>query len=234
MCNFVPGECLAIARADVLRNELPSWQIPGRLIFLPVCYEDKSLTDEIFGEYEIVRVVDIPDCLEILVASKLSAALASEIGDHRSVVELNYIMPLSICGINHYEHWLKLSPPANRTAQNIREWCDSSFPNGLGGLIGVLDSGVNRQQIRTERHLSAYDYAGDSAISLFDQASLDSDVPNHDNLGHGTRVIRILDEVVSLGVGIVSGRISARENYVSVLRVARAYAHLVSKEKPRS
>jgi hypothetical protein len=55
---------------------------------------------------------------------------------------------------------------------------------------------------------------------------------DHDPLGHGTGVLRILDSILPETVPIASGRVGTRAEDVTVLQVARSFAHLVAVASP--
>ena len=75
MCNFVPGECLGIAPVGIIQDRLANWSFPGNPKVIPVPFPDPGMDDDIFRDYEIIHVTNIPEGMEVLVVSKLSAML---------------------------------------------------------------------------------------------------------------------------------------------------------------
>ena len=230
MCNFVPNECFAVASKASLDLELSKWDIPGRILIMPLIQEGDGTTDPRFDDFGVAHVVDIPDGLEVLVASKLSAALSHEISNHRAVVELNYLLPL-VSPISH-EHELeerfrgaaKLSEFAAFQAEQIRgAFSYNPLAGAAGPKVGLLDSGLNSEMCR-RRNVMAYDYTRESVVTL--------PVSDHDMLGHGTRVATVLDAALPWNVPFVSGKIAQHRSHVTVLSLIRAFAHLVARERP--
>jgi hypothetical protein len=101
VCNFVPGECVALIEADrsEIVNALGTWQLPGRVDIFPLLPEAtdeyNKISTEPFRRWHIVHLVDIPEGLEVLGVSKLSAALSHFLYNHKGVVELNLYQPLA-------------------------------------------------------------------------------------------------------------------------------------------
>jgi hypothetical protein len=239
MCNFVPGECLGIAPIGIIQDRLADWSFPGTPKVIPVPFPDPEMDDDIFRDYEIIHVTNIPEGMEVLVVSKLSAMFADEIGNHRAVVEFNDYLPLA--SIPTYQPEPAFTPPAERLIRRLRMAAEAmpSYINATRDKVGFLDSGLNAGTIRSSRPLSAYDYSLGRTKCLFVRPSTPADtadetaaVADHDGLGHGTSVYRILDAILPDDVQIVSGKVAVRDSGVTVLQVARAYAHLVTTERP--
>jgi hypothetical protein len=200
---------------------------------MPLGFEEPGFTDTRFGEYGIAHVTDIPDGLELLVVSKLSAALAEEIATHRAVVELNYQLPLAPAAAPQVEPdkpegLLVLSEPARCLAQWIKAYPQVKGRFASQNKVALLDSGIDTSTL-PHRPVIAYDYSRDRAKWLPGNDDLRGD---HDLLKHGTRVARILDAALPDNVALASGRLCRDEDHVTVLRLVRAYGHLVSKENP--
>jgi hypothetical protein len=232
MCNFAAGECLAIAEADNISGRLNNWNFPGKWELIPLVPEGlttypTSGPGARMRKYVFIHMTGIPDGLEVLAVSKLSAALHELIAAHRAVVELNLSLTIAAqpAGRRHDQ----LSPQAFQLAQKLRRYF-SQYPPGAAPAraIGLLDSGIALSSFTTGRQLKARDYAGPR--SRFGNL-LEED---HDVRGHGTEVCRILDAILPDEVPIVSGRITPHNARleITVLRVATAFAHLVAAEGP--
>lgn len=233
MCNFAPNECIAVGKLDYMQEMISSWNIPGKVNYISLVADDPELDDVLFSGFGFVHVTNIPDGLELLVLSKLSAALGEAIGRHEAVVELNYLLPLSSHPMER--HTKSLSPPARELAFKIRQGFNKQgfIPNPRP--IAFIDSGVNLSQVQTLRdggerygYLpgAAYDYSNPGQVK-----SIDFGV-DHDNIGHGTDVFRLLDTALRKDIPIVSGKITKQTTGITVLNLARSYAHLVAKEWP--
>jgi len=231
MCNFAAGECLAIAEGDNISGLLRDWNFPGKWELIPLVPEGlttypTSGPGARMRKYVFIHMTGIPDGLEVLAVSKLSAALHELIADHRAVVELNLYLPIAAqhAGGRHDQ----LSPQAFQLAQKLRHYFSQSFGSTPARAVGMLDSGIALSSITTGRPLKARDYTGPR--SRFGNV-LEED---HDVRGHGTEVCRILDAILPDEVPIVSGRITANNALleITVLRVATAFAHLVATESP--
>lgn len=230
MCNFVPGECLAIAQesADSIRALLSDWEFPGSWEILPVFPEGVETgfeSAERFREHVFVHMTGISEGLESLAVSKLSAALHDLIGCHRAVVELNLYLPISAQTAGRRQD--ELSEPARRAASQLRNYLERCAAVAVRRPVALLDSGITFSSLTKRRRLVARDYAGTKqTFGLVLQE-------DHDLLGHGTNVCRILDAALSDDVPIVSGRIAARsEMGITTLRVATAFAHILASEDP--
>lgn len=231
MCNFVAGECLAIAEEDNISGLLDDWKFPGKLERIPVVPEDNT-TYPTSGpgarmrKYVFIHITGIPDGLEVLAVSKLSAALHELIKADRAVVELNLYLPMAAQLASRRQN--QLSPQALQLAQKVRHYFSQTSGSRSTRPIGMLDSGITLSSITTGRRLIARDYTGPR--SRFGNV-LEED---HDVRGHGTEVCRILDASLPEEVPIVSGRVTANNALleITVMRVATAFAHLVAAENP--
>lgn len=228
MCNFAPGECLAIVELDEAWQRLRDWIIPGNIEFTPLIPERTDVISESgtrLRRYGFIHVTGIPQGLEVLTVSKLSAALHDLIGDHRAVVELNLYLPLSaqVSGKRHDQ----FSPPALRMVDQLHSFFTKQAGRQCSRPIGLLDSGINTSAFISARSLIVRDYSGPR--SKFGE-ELDGD---HDLRGHGTAIARIFNAILPNEIPIASGRIMAGDPQgITVLRVAMAFAHLVAVSNP--
>jgi len=232
MCNFVPGECLAIAENDDIYHRLVQWKLPGRWELIPLIPEEpdmphtKSSPRRKQPSHVFIHLTGIPDGLEVLAVSKLSAALSDLIGSHRAVVELNLYLPMATQQARRRRD--QLSPQAARLVSKLREHFsrNGKWPVPLRP-IALLDSGINFSSLRTTRPLIARNYTGSRAT--FGQI-VDID---HGAGEHGTDVCRILDSILPDSVPIISGQVASRASpSITVLKVATAFAHLVAADRP--
>jgi hypothetical protein len=231
MCNFVPGECLALVSASPceINERLSSWQLPGHVNVLPLLSGEGPFQEESaqpFREHYLVHVNDIPEGLEVLAVSKLSAALAQWVGEHRAVVELDMRLPLAAHAAQR--HVAELNPRARRTAELLRQFMQRTLnPTTTRRPVGLLDSGLALSELPHGRRFTAHDYTG--APAMLGQLLVD----DHDQRGHGTQVCRILDSALPEKVPIVSGRVVRQNDIdITVMRVAQAFANLVAAENP--
>jgi hypothetical protein len=230
MCNFAAGECLAIAEDDNIFGLLDGWKV-GKYELIPLVPKVNS-TYPTSGpgarmrKFVFIHITGIPDGLEVLAVSKLSAALHELIKTDRAVVELNLYLPMAAQLAGWRQN--QLSPQAFQLAENVRRYFSQKSDLGSPRAIGMLDSGITLSSIITGRKLIARDYTG--SRSKFGNV-LEED---HDVRGHGTEVFRILDASLPEEVPIVSGRITANNELleITVMRVATAFAHLVAVENP--
>jgi hypothetical protein len=234
MCNFFPGECIGIAPAGMVAKLRSDWVLPGNLYALPLLFENADIPVDPtgFGNHELLHVRGIPAGLEVLTVSKLSAMLANEIATHRAVVELNYLLPLST--LPAFAPDPGFTPPAEALVKLLRRSANKAVAAvATPPTIGMLDSGINPSGLRTTRALYAYDYAGGRAERIEPSSDMAQSAPrDHDGLGHGTDVLRILDAIMPETVQIASGRIATTDADVTVLQLARAFAHLVAAASP--
>lgn len=232
MCTHVPGECLAIAQGtrEELKKLLHEWDIPGRVEILPLLPEGQEYRSDLalpFANHHFVHVVDVPEGLEILAVSRLSAAFQDLLSKRRAIVELHMNLPLSAQPARRPRD--ELSALGQHMAERLRRF--------VGGLpmranawrpIGLLDTGISTSRLRVRlRRRITRDYM--AAPGMFGSVI----AGDHDLQGHGTQVFRILDESLPDQVPIVSGRIAAQdESGITVLRIATAYAHMVATDDP--
>ena len=110
MCDFVPGQAIAIGPHGTLSNL--SGDLPGVLgPVVPLVSED----DEVKLDTDLAKlgtvVLKTDPGLELYAISHLSARLATEIQKKKAVVDLNHILSLSTAG-PLYPNSLRLSPHA--------------------------------------------------------------------------------------------------------------------------
>lgn len=97
--------------------------------------------------FGLIHVTGIPEGLEILVVSKLSAALAGLIGQHEAVVELNYYIPLA--GRRARRRNSPFSPEAARLVDRLSRYFAKSTPaEWYMGAAGLLDTGLRARPRR--------------------------------------------------------------------------------------
>jgi hypothetical protein len=238
MCNFAPGECVAIAEDGQVERRLEDWSLPGKWEKIPLVSPELDLggrPSRRMRKYVFIHVTGIPIGLEVLAVSKLSAALHDLIASNRAVVELNNYLPIAAqrAGARHDQ----LSPPAIRLVERLGQYFNHSMSRQGGRArtrasgrvpIGVIDSGIVFSSLPNRRSFIAMDYAGP-------RSTFGTVVENdHDVRGHGTEVCRILDAILPDEVPVVSGRVTASNASleITVLRVAAAFAHLVADKGP--
>jgi Subtilase family len=232
MCTHVPGECLAIAKGsrEALAKQLYEWDIPGHWEILPLLAEGHDYpTDQAqpFKDHHFIHVVDIPEGLELLVISKLSAALHGLVERGHAVVELHLSLPLSAQPARRARDGL--TSRGQFIAERLRRYVGGlPMPANTRRPLGLLDTGISTTSLRVRpRKRITRDYAGGG--STFG-AIVNTD---HDLQGHGTQVFRILDESLPDDVPVVSGRIAAESDTgITVLRVSTAFAHMVAMDDP--
>ena len=234
MCNFVPGECLALGKEGEFRESLPELDLPGDLAILPLIPEPapgEPLPEDPFHPIGIAHVTNIPPGLEVAVASRLSAALHDQVLNGTAVVDLNYYLPpaaLRPSALRLSSRSNQLSRPAQHWAKWTRHVAERTLSQATQPLrpIGLIDSGLDPRQLASGRSITVFDYSeGDDIRELRGNERVD---PN----GHGTAVSLILDRSLPGTVPLVCGRIGDLDEDVTVLRLARAYAHLASRTRP--
>ena len=232
MCNFVPGECLAVGNVDSMKNMISNWMLPGRISFLPLAATDPEF-DHMPFDFGLMHITDIPEGLEVLTISKVSAALSDLIARHAAVVELNYYLPFSVKMHKHNRR--NLSPPARHLAEKIRgDFTSIDKPVPLRPFA-FIDSGINHSQVQTDRSDGdeydqkpgrAYDYSRQGKVGRIDFYE------DHDKVGHGTEIFQILNAILPDNIPIISGKMSNQTHGVTVLRLVQAYAHMIAVERP--
>jgi len=225
LCNFAPGECLAIAEDVGIEGRLQQWHFPGQWEIIPLVPEDSDVKPcHPMRKFVLIHMTGIPDGLEVLAVSKLSAALNDLIGDHAAVVELNLYLPFGAqpAAKRHDE----FSPPAVEIVGKMRRYLAGVAP--VNRAVGLLDSGISVSRLSQPNRIRARDYSGSRGSDFGRIIGGD-----HDLLGHGTDVCAILDSVLPSGATIVSGKlVGGSQSGITVLRVAIAFAHLICLDDP--
>jgi hypothetical protein len=223
MCTFVPGEVLAIGPIDLLAK-LGSG-LPG--VVSPV----GSLTTSEKGNLGVpnpflntgVVTLKTDPGLEIHAISRLSGKLAAAIDRGDAVVDVNHILPFG--GVEDAE-WapLRMSHFAEREVASIRRAVRHSLPpSPTPRRVAVLDSGLSA------------DYSGHRPIHFLDYSAaggLNLDTPPADPVGHGTRVVSILDQILPAEVELSVGRLPSGTGSLTALTLTRAFADIVARETP--
>ncbi len=222
MCTFVPGEAIAIGPIHTLQEVGEG--LPGTLSTV------RPLVSEV-GEFpansELARIgtltVKTDPGLELYAVSRISARLAGAIEKREAIVDLNHILPLSAPDAS-LQHPLRLTPHAEREAAHLRRVLRAALPAApTPRRLAVLDSGLTPEYAahRNVRYLD-YSVAG----------RLRSDSPLSDPLGHGTRVVSILDQILPPEVELSVGRLPSEAGSLTALNVAHAFGDIVARERP--
>lgn len=222
MCNFVPGEAIAIGPVHLL-SELGQG-LPGDLQRVqPLVSEvgEPPSNPEIASLASVVLRTD--PGLELHAVSRLSARLSEAIEKKLAVVDLNHFLPLS-ASVPLVEDSLRLSPHAEREVIGIRRLLRSVFSGGASPTrVAVLDSGLS-ESYTAHREVRYFDYTAGGRLSL--------DKPRGDPLGHGTRVVHILDQLLPPEVELWVGRVPGDLNSLTALTVAQALGDIVARGSP--
>jgi subtilisin family serine protease len=222
MCNFVPGQAVAIGPLSVLHEM--GGGLPGTLgPVLPLVSEVGDIGDS----SEIARlgtvVLKTDPGLELYAVSRLSARLAAAIEKKEAVVDLNHFMPLSAPEPLSFGS-LRLSPHAEREAAAIRRLLRSSLPSQPRPIrVAVLDSGL-AADFGAHRPLRYFDYSAGGRLR--------QDQPQTDPLGHGTRVATILDQILPPEVELSIGRLPVEAGSLTALSIAQALGDIIARELP--
>lgn len=220
MCNFVPGEAIAIGPIVALR-ELGEG-LPGTLSSpIPLVSEVGDLpTDNPFAGIGTIRIKTDPG-LELYAVSRLSARLASYIDKKEAIVDLNHILPFG-AATEPPEISLRFASHAERELLAIRRFLRSALPD-MAKRVAVLDSGLSPDYV-AHRDVKFLDYS--AAGRLQPNSSMS------DPLGHGTRVVAILDQILPPKVELSVGRLPTGTANLTALNVAHAFGDIVAREKP--
>lgn len=221
MCRFVPGQAIAIGPMKCL-NELGEG-LPGDIEVRPLVTEGGELNAnlEIAGLGTAILRTD--PGLELLALSRLSARLATAIESNEAIVDLNHIIPLS-AEVATMELATRLSPYAEKEAAAIRRMLRSALHPSPGPMrVAVLDSGLSPEYV-PQRKLKYFDYSAGGRLTL--------DRPQSDPLGHGTRVVKVLDQILPSEVELVVGRLPSDADAMTALTVAQAFGDIVAREVP--
>ncbi|MCC7539346.1 MAG: S8/S53 family peptidase [Deltaproteobacteria bacterium] len=220
MCRFVPGQVLAIGPLHALR-EMGNG-LPGSTAIDPFVPENADVEPDSPFQGLGVLVLTTDPGLELLALSRLSAQLAGAINRKQAVVDLNHLLPLG--SAPYPTNGLRLSPRSEREVQALRQFVRARWSGSPGTTtrVAVIDSGLH-PDFAPHRSVTYLDYTA-ATVSL--------EAPRADPLGHGTRVVKLLDELLPMDVELVVGRLPGDSQSVTVLGVARAFGDLVARTKP--
>lgn len=222
MCNFVPGQVVAIGPTSLLSELGPG--LPGKLgRITPILEEDlpESPKHGLAGLASVSLKTEPGN--EILGVSLLSSRLARAIEKKTAAVDLNHYLPLSNA-VQNTGGSERLGPHARREAAALRQLLRQALrPNARPLRVAVLDSGL-RPDFLGHRDIRYLDYS--------DSGRLRRDGNQIDPLGHGTRVTSILDSILPAGVAISVGRLPATNSQLTALAVSHALGDIVVREAP--
>lgn len=202
--------------------------LPGTIKFTPLVGDDVDLDPDDPLRSIHSAVLSTEPGSELFALSQLSARLSSSVQNGRAVVDLNHLLPFGAEVPNATS--VRLSGPAEELAMGLRENMRLFFAKerrantSPGPLrVAVLDSGLDPTYFG-HRNVTYYDYAQDGGLRQ--QAS------RADPVGHGTRVARILDEILPVDVELVVGRLPAEPSKLTSLVVANALGDMVARCAP--
>ena len=220
MCTFVPGEAIAIGPIDALQELRDG--LPGTLsAVLPLVSEVGDIpTDNPFARIGTIRLRTDPG-LELYAVSRLSARLANYIEKKEAIVDLNHILPLGAVP-DPAAISLRFASHAERELVAIRRVLRSALDD-TAKRIAILDSGLSSDYV-AHRNVKFLDYSVGGRLQPNSSMS--------DPLGHGTRVVAILDQILPPSVGLSVGRLPTDSNSLTALNVAHAFGDIVAREKP--
>jgi hypothetical protein len=251
MCNFVPGQAIAIGQTSSLKEALSEAELPGAVSYVPLIFaggEQFHGRSRLGGAAEeaplwsySMAVLTVPHGMEIWGVSAMSAALAGPIRRNEAAADLNHYLPYGAAQRRPRPR-LELSDKARQWASAIRPTVkgevtryvkncgvstDAAAFQKLANLlpsIALIDSGVNAAQLASGRWVRNYDYSADGdGKQLAPSARCDT-------VGHGTRVAKIIDSILPSEVSLISGKLD--DDDVTVLSVSRAFADVVHRERP--
>lgn len=222
MCMFVPGEAIAIGPIHTLQEVGEG--LPGTLSTV------RPLVSEV-GEFpansDLARVgtltVKTDPGLELYAVSRISARLAGAIERREAIVDLNHILPLSAPDESP-TYPMRLTPHAEREAAHLRCVLRSALPAApTPRRVAVLDSGLT-PDYAAHRNVRYLDYSAAGRLRL--------ESPLSDPLGHSTRVVAILDQILPPEVELSVGRLPSEAGSLTALNVAHAFGDIVARERP--
>lgn len=225
MCNFVPGEVIAIGPVNALQQIGEG--LPGiRSAVRPIISEIGNFpqVSPLIGIGSLTLKTD--PGVELYAASRMSARLAGVIEHGDAIVDLNHMLPLSspesITDLS-----FRLSAHAEREAASIRRVLREALTPVTDGRhprrVGVLDSGL-LSTYTPHRDVHYFDYSAAGQLTL--------DATYDDPLGHGTRVVSILDQILPPDVELSVGRLPSQSGSLTALTLAHAFGDLVAREAP--
>lgn len=222
MCNFVPGQVVAIGPVSVL-TEIRG-DLPGRLgAVTPLLTEqgDLNFDSELSRLGSVVLKTD--PGLEPYAISRLSARISNAIEQKVAVVDVNQLLPLSAPDSTPSTS-LRLSPHGEREAAAVRQLLRSTLsPKATPRKVAILDSGLS-SDFAAHRELRYYDYSNGGRLRR--------DAEAVDPLGHGTRVTSILDRILPSEVELCVGRLPSDAAALTALTIAQAMGDIVVRETP--
>jgi len=222
MCDFVPGQAVAVGPIDALREIGDG--LPGQLgPVTPLIHPDLIRN----GDHPLSKagfvVLKTEPGLEVHAVSRLSARLGGALQHNAAAVDLNHILPLS-SPLATRSAALQLSRSGLFEARGLQRLLRDLVPGFPSPLrVAVLDSGLlpTYSAYRDVRYL---DYSHEGGVRL--------DTAAEDPRGHGTRVTSILDQVLPPDVALSVGRLPTDENALTALSIARALGDIIVREEP--
>lgn len=221
MCQFVPGQAIAIAPLSALEDI--GQGLPGEIEVRPIV----TRIGEFDEEMELARlgtiVLRTDPGLELFALSRLSARLSRWVEKGEAIVDLNHIIPLSMSP-SSTELSNRLSPYAEKKVAAVRQLLRAALPpSSTPRRVAVLDSGLS-PSYNPHRTLKYFDYSAGGKLVLDQQPD--------DPLGHGTRVVGILDQVLPPSVELLVGRLPSDPARMTALTVAHAFGDIVARGGP--
>jgi hypothetical protein len=223
MCQHYPGVVLGFGQREVLEDAKDSLGDIGDSKILELITEAGTLKGNPFLGYALLEMrVDEGD--ELYAATALASFFGPRIRTGEAAVDLDHVLPMSAVSQSRS---LRLSGAAERWIQAIRDEIRPMDPPELAALsIGILDSGLDPEYLRLRR---PWTFVGYDARGAFVEDSVPADP-----VLHGTRVTKILDDVLPEQVPFSIGRLptAGAMNDIRVSSFARAYADFISREAP--
>jgi subtilase family protein len=165
---------------------------------------------------------------EIHALTQLAAALGPQLRKREVVVDLNHFIPWGSESADASE--LRLSHRAEEVVAELRSFLrrglGTPVRNGrqkLARTVAVLDTGLD-ERVTLHRPWRFLDYSRRGRLTL--------DSSPTDPRGHGTRIVRILDEILPPDVEVVVGKLPASETELTSLAVANALGDIVARTLP--
>ncbi len=220
MCNFVPGEAIVLGQLSDLHEIGPG--LPGTLVVQPLITEvgDLDANNPFIGIG--TAVLKTEPGLEIYAVSQISARLADQIRYGKAYVDLNHFVPMAAYPADLDQ--LRFTPPAEAVALQLRRFLRSALAQGsVQYRVSILDSGIDPDFIQNRR-IIYYDYSNGGRYNPGQRPQ--------DPLGHGTRVAKILDEILPPQVELVVGRLPSDSVFMTTLVVANAFGDMIARSTP--
>ena len=220
MCNFVPGQVVCIGPKHLL-GDLGEG-LPGIIERRPLVSDSDGIDPETPMAELQIAILNTDPGVELFGLSKMSAALSEAIRANKAVVDLNHYLPVSALP-NSKSDPFRLSPFAQTQVESIRRFLRSSLTVPPATVVAVLDSGLSTE-VSLHREIRFLDYSSGGRLNR--------DGTQSDPVGHGTRVAKILDEILPPDVGLVVGRLPSDGGALTALTVAQAYGDIVARSAP--